>query len=181
MSASARKPIPARVRFEVFKRDGFTCLYCGRKPPTVTLEIDHVVAVANGGTNAPQNLATACSDCNGGKSAVPLSSIPPSLKAQRKVAEERRRQTEAYWAWLKENFDAREAEIDEIDKLYSDSFFEDGYGLSNSARASVRHFLDKLPKQRILEAVYLTAGAAPKKPFSYFCAICWNWIRGDRK
>jgi len=176
--SAARRPISSRVRFEVFKRDAFTCLYCGRRPPVVTLQVDHVVAVANGGTNAQENLATACSECNGGKSAVPLSSIPPSLKAQRKAAEERRRQTEAYSAWLKESFDAREAEIDEIDALYSSHFFKSGYVLSDSARASVRTLLERLPKQRVIEAVYLTAGARPRDPFRYFCAICWNWIRG---
>jgi hypothetical protein len=180
MSAQ-RKPITKRVRFEIFKRDGFACLYCGRKPPTVTLHVDHIVAVANGGTNAQDNLATACSECNGGKSAVPLSSIPPSLKAQRKAAEERRGQVEAYSAWLKERFDAREAEVEEIDKLYSEHFFEPGWRLSDSARSSVRQLLDKLPKQSIIEAVYIAAGAAPRDPFRYFCGICWNWIRGEAR
>ena len=37
-----RKPITKKLRFEVFKRDGFQCAYCGQTPPAVTLEIDHV-------------------------------------------------------------------------------------------------------------------------------------------
>jgi hypothetical protein len=28
-----RKPLSKRTRFEVFKRDSFTCQYCGRRPP----------------------------------------------------------------------------------------------------------------------------------------------------
>lgn len=32
-----RKPISKKIRFEVFKRDGFTCQYCGRMAPDVVL------------------------------------------------------------------------------------------------------------------------------------------------
>jgi hypothetical protein len=79
-----RRPLSARTRFEVFKRDEFTCQYCGRKAPDVALHIDHIVAVANGGTDDAMNLLTACSDCNLGKSAVPLDRIiTPENPAQR--------------------------------------------------------------------------------------------------
>lgn len=60
------------VRFSVFKRDNFTCQYCGRKPPNVVLEADHVLAVANGGSDAIHNLVTSCQDCNRGKGANQL-------------------------------------------------------------------------------------------------------------
>jgi hypothetical protein len=67
--------VSTRTRFEVFKRDGFTCRYCGRESPEVILEIDHILALANGGSDDPINLATSCWDCNRGKGAVPLSEI----------------------------------------------------------------------------------------------------------
>lgn len=63
-----RKPISTRTRFEVLKRDNFTCQYCGRKSPEVTLHIDHINPVANGGDNNILNLVTSCQDCNLGKS-----------------------------------------------------------------------------------------------------------------
>ncbi len=56
-----------RVRFEVLKRDKFTCQYCGRRPPIVTLHVDHVLAVARGGDDSTENLLTSCADCNLGK------------------------------------------------------------------------------------------------------------------
>lgn len=37
-----RKPISKKLRFEVFKRDGFRCAYCGKFPPAVILEVDHI-------------------------------------------------------------------------------------------------------------------------------------------
>lgn len=51
-----RKPITKKLRFEVFKRDAFTCQYCGRMVPDVILEVDHINPVANGGDNDIMNL-----------------------------------------------------------------------------------------------------------------------------
>lgn len=67
-----RKPMSPRIRFEIFKRDGFRCAYCGSKPGESVLRVDHVVPIADGGTDDPQNLVTACDTCNAGKGAVPL-------------------------------------------------------------------------------------------------------------
>lgn len=61
------------TRFEIFKRDKFTCQYCGRRPPAVMLELEHVRPVSAGGTADAWNLVTACHDCNQGKLARPLS------------------------------------------------------------------------------------------------------------
>lgn len=65
-----RKNIPNYIRFQVFKRDKFTCQYCGRSG--VELEVDHINPVANGGTNDIDNLITACKDCNRGKRDMPV-------------------------------------------------------------------------------------------------------------
>jgi hypothetical protein len=62
-----RLPISKKTRFEVLKRDNFTCRYCGAKAPDVVLEIDHVKPVAGGGCGCLSNLRTACIDCNRGK------------------------------------------------------------------------------------------------------------------
>jgi 5-methylcytosine-specific restriction endonuclease McrA len=68
--ALGRDPIPAQLRFSVLLRDGFRCRYCGRtaREPGVVLHLDHVVPVAAGGATDEDNLVTACSECNLGKS-----------------------------------------------------------------------------------------------------------------
>ncbi len=76
-----RKAIPKSVRFEVFKRDNFTCQYCGRKAPDVVLEVDHINPVANGGENDILNLVTSCRDCNSGKGASCSLTIRPSTSS----------------------------------------------------------------------------------------------------
>ena len=60
--------ISASLRWQIFSRDGFKCCYCGKQPPDVVLEIDHLVPVSRGGTNDSENLRTACMACNRGKS-----------------------------------------------------------------------------------------------------------------
>ena len=67
--------LSVRTRFEIFKRDNFTCRYCNVQSPDVVLEVDHVVPVSGGGDDDPINLVTACWACNRGKAAVPLSDV----------------------------------------------------------------------------------------------------------
>ena len=50
----------------VFKRDNYTCQYCGKK--THLLECDHKIPLSEGGTNELSNLITACRTCNRAKS-----------------------------------------------------------------------------------------------------------------
>jgi 5-methylcytosine-specific restriction endonuclease McrA len=51
-------------RRNVFKRDHWTCQYCGVQPGGEELTIDHVVPRSQGGTSAWDNCVLACIDCN---------------------------------------------------------------------------------------------------------------------
>jgi len=44
---SDRTPISKRVRFEVFKRDGFQCQYCGASPPPESIDPRVMGAIFN--------------------------------------------------------------------------------------------------------------------------------------
>lgn len=57
------------LRFKVLERDGFQCVYCGRNPleDKVKLHVDHVIPKSKGGLDVMENLVTACTDCNLGK------------------------------------------------------------------------------------------------------------------
>ncbi len=64
-----RAQLAVGIRFKVFHRDGFKCMYCGRSPSEgAYLEADHVVPRSKGGSNTLDNLTTACQECNRGKS-----------------------------------------------------------------------------------------------------------------
>lgn len=52
------------TRQNIFKRDGFTCQYCGT---TKDLTLDHVIPKAKGGKTTWKNLVTACKRCNSRK------------------------------------------------------------------------------------------------------------------
>jgi hypothetical protein len=65
VKTEGRKALSVRKRFLVFKRDRYRCRICGRSG--VELEVDHVLAVAQGGTDRLDNLQTLCFDCNRGK------------------------------------------------------------------------------------------------------------------
>ena len=51
-------------RRNIFKRDHYTCQYCGVQPGGEELTIDHVVPRAQGGTSTWTNCVLACVACN---------------------------------------------------------------------------------------------------------------------
>lgn len=61
----------ALTRDNVFKRDGFECVYCGDDNKK-TLTLDHVIPQSKGGPNTWDNLVTACKRCNNEKADLTL-------------------------------------------------------------------------------------------------------------
>ncbi|MFC1596646.1 HNH endonuclease [Planctomycetota bacterium] len=51
-------------RRNIFKRDRFTCQYCGAQPGSEELTLDHVVPRAQGGESRWENCVLACLTCN---------------------------------------------------------------------------------------------------------------------
>lgn len=58
--------IPVGVREAVYRRDRYTCVYCGA---TEHLSIDHILPITRGGNETETNLATCCLNCNSTKNA----------------------------------------------------------------------------------------------------------------
>src|SRR6266536_3398246 len=104
------------IRFDVFKRDGFSCAYCGRKPPAVILEVDHVIPVADGGGDEYENLVTSCWDCNRGKGAKQLDERAPTINVeeQTELIWERERQLRAFHEAKREQAERRESQFGEV-------------------------------------------------------------------
>jgi hypothetical protein len=65
-AAKPRKPIPERVRSEVWRRDQGRCVDCGSRE---RLEFDHIIPWSEGGSNTVRNLELRCETCNGRKGA----------------------------------------------------------------------------------------------------------------
>lgn len=65
----ARRVAGPRLRFRVFQRDRFKCVFCGSSPDQdgVKLQADHVIPWSRGGLTVLENLRTACAECNVGK------------------------------------------------------------------------------------------------------------------
>ena len=64
-----------KIREKVFKRDHYTCSYCGARG--VKLQCDHIMPVSRGGAHTLKNLTTACFKCNQSKGAKLLKEWRP--------------------------------------------------------------------------------------------------------
>ena len=98
-------------RRNVFKRDHVTCQYCGARPGSEELTIDHIIPRAQGGQTNWENCVLACVPCNARKAnrtpeqaGMKLRRIPirPSWKplydsANIRIASWSRFLSEAYW------------------------------------------------------------------------------------
>lgn len=174
-----RKALSKKNRFEVFKRDLFTCQYCGSSPPSVVLEVDHLIPVAKGGDNSIDNLVAACFDCNRGKSDRSLDVSPESIAAKAEALQEKRDQLQAYERLQKKIQKDAEKSVDAIQEMFQKVFptrkFTDSFRLSIK-----RQFLPKLTQTKIHEAMEITTSRMredPSRAIAYFCKVCWNMIR----
>ena len=178
-----RKPISKKMRFEVFKRDSFTCQYCGRHAPDVVLECDHIKPVADGGKNTLLNLVTSCIDCNRGKGKRKLSDTAEVDKQFNELAalNERREQMTMMLKWREELALLENEQIDAI----SDIFCEEGYCFNDPARAKVKMLIRRFGFNEVLvssEIAYDKYMAAQGRSISYALhklgGICYNRANG---
>lgn len=56
-------------RMLIYHRDGYRCQFCAKHFKAADLTLDHVQPKSRGGSNRPENLVTACKDCNNRKGA----------------------------------------------------------------------------------------------------------------
>lgn len=176
---SKRKTLSKKARFEVFKRDEFTCQYCGATPPKVILHVDHITPVAGGGQNDMDNLITSCQPCNQGKGAASLSCVPQSLKDKAETVKEREEQIRGYSEVMAARRERLEDESWQALEEFMRVFRTDS--VSREEFASVKRFVETLGIDTVIWAVDLALARKPYYPsscFRYFCGICWNKVRG---
>jgi len=166
--------VSTRKRFEVFKRDAFTCQYCGQRPPDVVLHVDHVIAVANGGSSGMENLVTSCATCNLGKHAVPLTSIPDAPAFPSDLAE-RRKQLKAYTAWQNE---VRTFEQQQLDRVIA-HWETNNSPLPLHQRRLLPGMIKRLGEDAVLEAMDIATSSG--YGWRYACGVMWNRINPLRK
>jgi len=172
--------VTKKLRFEVFKRDGFQCSYCGKSPPEVVLECDHITPKSAGGKDEINNLITACFDCNRGKSNISLDKAPQSLVDNLQVLKEKEEQLAEYQKLIRKIERRIQKDIEEINEVYS-SYFPKHELSDKFKNASLKRFLKFLPVSEIKDAMSRACSIVPDRNDSirYFCGICWRQIKGD--
>ena len=182
MANVKRKNLPKKIRFEVFKRDSFTCQYCGRMAPDVVLEVDHIVPVAEGGTNDIMNLITSCHDCNSGKGKRKLSENEEVKKQQDMLKElnEKREQIEMMLEWRNELLNFDNEQIDKIEELFSS--YCTGRTFTESGRKTISKLIKKYGFIEVYDCTRISAETyydtedpeTASDVFNYISRICYN-------
>lgn len=168
-----RKSLSLTARFRIFHRDSFTCQYCGRKPPEIVLEVDHIRPVSEGGTNDELNLVTSCFECNRGKGATSLECAPTSLHEAAAQAQERMLQVKRMAEIIEAEREAFEDQCWAIAEIIQPGA-SGGYSRANMR--SIRMFVRKIGYVETCDAAYIAAERHGEGGwrFRYFCGVCWN-------
>lgn len=172
------KPVSARTRFEIFKRDDFTCRYCGRRTPEVVLEVDHVIPRCEGGSNDPLNLVTSCWECNRGKAGNPLQNVitgeDPTERAVLML--ERERQLREYDAVLAGILERRLELAQDLLNFWCEEAHRDS--VPKSHFQWLVRTLEHLPATVVREAMLSAVGASATKDWRYVMAVIRNKREG---
>jgi hypothetical protein len=149
-----RKAISKKARFEVFKRDSFTCQYCGAAAPETVLHVDHIKPVAKGGGNEIMNLVTACAGCNGGKGATELNDSSAVQRQKRQMDElnDRREQLEMMMQWRDGLKDITESSVDVVVDRFSEMSGHTRI-LSEVGKKDVKKLVRKYGLNSVLDAM----------------------------
>lgn len=136
------------MRFEVFKRDNFTCQYCGRHAPDVILECDHIKPVADGGKNTMLNLVTSCVDCNRGKGKRRLNDTTEVDKQFNELSSlaQKREQMQMLIKWRDELKRFEDEQIEVIEELMCDG----KYYFTDHAKRKVKMLIKKYGFDEVL-------------------------------
>jgi hypothetical protein len=154
---TTRKPIGKKVRFEVFKRDKFTCQYCGGKAPTVVLQVDHIHPVAEGGANDYLNLISSCVDCNSGKGKIRISD-ESAIDKQRKQLEllhERREQMQMMIEWRSSLSQIKHESLQDVANYVNKKMAT--HSLNETGKKTLEKYVGKYGLAETLEAIDLSA------------------------
>lgn len=184
----ARKPLSKKIRFEVFKRDKFTCQYCGRMSPDVILEVDHIEPVAEGGDNEITNLITSCRDCNRGKGKTRIldsKAISFQQEALKDLAE-KKEQLEMIAEWKKELLDYDNMAVNMLTEYFEQLT---GCDVNDNGRKEIGIWLKRFSADKIMEAMEKSVKSYCKEfsydeivmAFSKIPGVCINHSKGDNK
>lgn len=172
--------VSKRTRFEVLRRDGFACKYCGAKAPDVRLQVDHVNPTALGGNDDPSNLATACQPCNSGKASTAgdeamiadVSRAALVWSRAMALAAERKSYDQGEHSQLLDYF--------ECEWAYGGDDSDDARdSMSPDWRSSVISFYTNgLRVTELDEAIAIAQSKSMPwdARWRYFCGICWNKV-----
>lgn len=166
-----------RTRFEIFKRDGFRCVYCGATPNTTVLHVDHVEPKSKGGTDDHANLVTACQPCNGGKSDVRLGDRRLA-GGDAEAAREHAEQIMGYLDAQRQLVAARDELAEDLRARWEELI--DG-GTTASQRGLIRSFSEQYAYADLVGAMEIAAAKftygynRELKAFKYFCGIIRRW------
>jgi hypothetical protein len=172
-------PVSRRLRFEVLRRDGHTCRYCGAKAPDVALTVDHVIPTTLGGGDEPDNLVAACQPCNAGKTSIaPGSALVDDVEADAIRWASALKMAAWYRKIDREVMDEQVAEFDAAWSCWRLGNTDELVPREGGWEDSVERFLSLgLTQEEMTKLIRVSMNKVRgDDAWRYFCGCCWRAV-----
>ena len=182
--ATKRKSLSKKTRFEVFKRDGFKCQYCGASAPEAILVVDHIDPISKDGADEMVNYITACQPCNAGKSDRKLddSTTLQKQKAQLEELNERREQLEMMMQWRSGLKEIDELQLDGASDAWSEGAV--GWSLNEKGTKELKAHIKRFGLNAVLDGIdvavnqYVVIDPETEKATAESVSKAWSKLGG---
>jgi hypothetical protein len=165
------------LRFQILKRDRFTCQYCGAQAPQAKVEVEHIVPPKQGGEKTnPDNLVCSCYDCNRGKSTKLLSDNKLTALTETDLLEARIQRLLSIQLAARDYAEVLQSGADRLDRYWWEVLVNDpSHGFAEPTLALFRDLLRDIPAPRLEELMALAWSNDPNpKRIRPFLRLAWR-------
>ncbi len=114
------------------------------------MHVDHVVSVADGGGNDFDNLVSACSRCNGGKSAQSLGGLTCTTEVLNNVTDEKERNHNLIQE-MREVIESRKEMRQEVVNIVCEAYNQESFTISENDISAIARMIQRYGAALVIE------------------------------
>jgi hypothetical protein len=175
--------ISKTLQAEVFRRDSFTCQYCGAKAPDVVLEVDEIPQISKVRKTDLSTLLTSCQGCLASRSPDVFEERSPNETQSERLdnLQKRKEQSELLFDWQKELLDQDHPFLSKLADYWSE-LLDETYSFTENGKTALTKLLSDFSFDQIMKGMKIAVNQYVKfvdgTPTQESVELAWNKVPG---